>query len=231
MTQIMAVRGEFERIIKLGTSLEHAYNYFSDFSYVLPRLPEVDRIIRYRDGRYRMIFLADDGRGHAMGIVFDINHELAPSRHIKMISVPLSLEQLRSDKLMNAHSPLFPGEFQGEVLFQDKTSHVEVVYRAKLHIEIEVPRFLAFMPKNVLQGIGDALMRLKLHQVADGFANRVVADFGEWYTPYQEKRQRETEVQGSTTVEARVQNQTKAEVAPLINTVALPSTRPAGGLN
>lgn len=224
MMQMLAVRGQFERVIRLNTPVEHAYSYFTDFSYVLPRLPEIDRIIRYRDGRYRMIFSADDGRGHEMSIVFDIRHELEPNRSIKMRSVPLTLERLHSDKLISSNNPLFPGIFEGETLFVEQASHTEVIYRVNLFIEIEVPRFLQFMPKNVLQGIGDTLMRLKLHQVADGFANRVTADFGNWLEPYQAKKQLEasnSQLATQTQVEVKTET-TVEEVAPLIHSVVAP---------
>lgn len=217
MSEMLAVQGQFERIIRLETSLEHAYAYFTDFGYVLPRLPEISRILRYRDGRYRMIFMADDGRGHEMGIVFDIQHELEPGRHIKMVAVPLALEQLRKDQLNGSNSPLFPGLFNGEVLFAQHPGAIEVVYRVKLNIEIEVPRFLALMPKNVLQRIGDGLMRMKLHQVADGFANRVTVDFKEWVAP----RLREAVAVGKAQGEVQLQSQAKIEVK---SAIILPAT-------
>ena len=78
-------------------------------------------------------------------------------------------------------------------------------------------------------------MRMKLHQVADGFANRVVADFGEWFGPYQQKYQSEAAASGSTKVATQVTTKTQTAatetVAPLIETVTLPEIRSAIGLN
>jgi hypothetical protein len=76
--------------------------------------------------------------------------------------------------------PLFPGRFKGETLFHTRGKHIEVIYRAQLHIEIEVPRFLSFMPKKVVQQLGDGLMNLKLHKVGNGLAERMADDFIEW---------------------------------------------------
>ncbi|MEI6046366.1 MAG: DUF1997 domain-containing protein [Chloroflexota bacterium] len=181
--QCVAVQGDFERCIRLETELETAYAYFSDFSYVLPRLPEIDRVLHYSDGRYRMIFGADDGRGHDMGIVFDIRHEFLTDRHIKIHSVPLSTQDLHNDpRLANSKGPLFPGRFSGETLFHKRGNHIEVVYRAELHIEIEIPRFLSFMPRRVVQQLGDGLMNLKLHKVGNGLAERMASDFTEWHS-------------------------------------------------
>lgn len=180
--QCMAVQGEFERIIRLETEVETALAYFTDFNYVLPRLPEIERVLRYSDGRYRMVFTADDGRGHEMGVVFDIRHEIIENRQIKIHSIPLTENDLRNDSRMAQHhkGPLFPGRFSGETIFHQRGSQIEVLYRVQLHIEIEVPRFLNFMPKKVLQQLGDTLMKVKLHKVGDGLAERMAGDFGEW---------------------------------------------------
>ncbi len=182
MSNQMAVQGTFQRFMRLQTPLETAFAYFTDFNHILPRLPEIDRVMRYRDGHYRMIFMADDGRGHEMGIVFDIRHELVENRHIKMISLPVSLQELSGDKLSKGNSPLFPGHFNGEVIFSERANQIEIVYRVDLLIEIEVPRFLNFVPKPLMQKMGDSLMQLKLHNVGDGFADRLIGDFGEWHT-------------------------------------------------
>ncbi len=181
--QMVAVQGNFERFIRLDTEIDTAYSYFTDFNYVLPRLPEIERVLRYSDGRYRMIFSADDGRGHAMGIVFDIRHEMDANQHIKMLSVPVSEFDLKNDPRLvasKAKGPLFPGSFSGETLFHDRGRHIEVVYRAQINIEIEVPRFLQFMPRKVLQQLGETLMKVKLNKVSEGMAGRMEEDFGEW---------------------------------------------------
>lgn len=181
MAQYVAVQGDFERVILLQSTIETAFDYFTDFNFVLPRLPEIDRVMRYADGRYRMVFGADDGRGHEMGIVFDIRHELTDNRHIKIVSLPLSEEELHKDPRMNQNNgPLFPGRFSGETLFRERGQQIEVIYRARLAIEIEVPRFLSFMPRRVLQQIGDTMMNVKLHNVADGLAERLGSEFSDW---------------------------------------------------
>jgi hypothetical protein len=177
----MSVQGNFQRHMHLATHLEMAYAYFTDYNHILPRLPEVDRVMRYRDGRYRMIFMADDGRGHDMGVVFDIKHEVVENRMVKMVSIPVSPHELAGDRLAKGQAPLFPGLMNGEVLLNDRVGHVEVSYRLNLLIQIEVPGFLYFIPKPVLQKIGDGLMQYKLHSVGDGFAERLVDDFGDWH--------------------------------------------------
>ncbi|HEX2916073.1 MAG TPA: DUF1997 domain-containing protein [Chloroflexia bacterium] len=180
MLNLIGVQGNFQRLIKLETELETAYAYLTDFNHVLPRLPEVDRVLRYRDGRYRMIFSADDGRGHEMGVVFDIRHELVEHQHIKMISIPVSRQELSGDRMHKSKGPLFPGLFSGEVIFTERTDYIEITYRVDLLIEIEVPRFLNFMPHNVLQKLGDSLMQFKLHSIGDGFADKLASDFEGW---------------------------------------------------
>lgn len=184
MANQMSVQGNFQRFIRLETDLETAYTYFTDFKHVLPRLPEVERVMHYKDGRYRMIFGADDGRGHEMGVVFDIRHELDELRQIRMVSVPVSQQDI-GDKFSNKGGPLFAGMFSGEVVFTPGFNQVEVSYRVNLLVEIEVPRFLSFMPRNVLQKLGDSLMQFKLHSVGDGFAERLTGDFGDWCTQNQ----------------------------------------------
>ncbi len=176
----MSVQGKFQRFIRLQTPLETAFAYFTDFAYVLPRLPEIGRVLRYRDGRYRLIFMSDDGRGHEMGIVFDIRHEIVENRHVKMIAIPVNQHELTGDRASQGTAPLFPGLLNGEVILTERHGQIEVVYRLDLFIEIEVPRFLSFIPKPMLQKIGESLMQFKLHAVGDGFAERLTEDFVEW---------------------------------------------------
>ena len=180
MLNNLVVQGNFERLIRLKAPLEVAYTYFTDFGHILPRLPEIERVLRYKDGRYRMLFMADDGRGHEMGIVFDIRHELIENSHIRMISLPVSRQDLSGDQLSKGVGPMFPGMFSGEVIFTPKDDQIEIAYLVNIVVEVEVPRFLSFMPKTVLQKLGDSLMQLKLHNIGVGFADKLVDDFDEW---------------------------------------------------
>ncbi len=181
MVHYVAVQGDFERSIRLEEDLEVVYSYFTDFNFILPRLPEIERVLRYADNRYRMIFGADDGRGHELGIVFDIRHEMLENRHIKMVSLPVAQHDIQQDpRLQNSKGPLFPGKFSGETLFHQQPNHIEVIYRVRLEIEIEVPHFLNFLPKKMLQQIGDTMMKVKLSSVGDGMARRMSMDFQEW---------------------------------------------------
>jgi hypothetical protein len=180
MTNIMSVQGNFQRFIRLHTHQDLAFAYFTDFNHILPRLPEVDRVLRYKDGRYRMIFMADDGRGHEMGVVFDIRHETIHNRVVKMISVPIDPQDLNK-KTAAGEPPLFPGKMSGEVVLRQQVGHVEVIYQLELLIEIDVPGFLSFIPKPVLQKIGDSLMKYKMHAIGDGYADRMVEEYQDWH--------------------------------------------------
>ncbi len=186
MSELMGVKGHFHRVIKLDTSVEAACAYFMDFNHVLPRLPEVDRVLRYKDGRYRMIFMSDDGRGHEMGVVFDIRQEVLENRHVRMLPIPISRQELAGSPLAT-NAPLFPGTFNGETTFIQRDNHCEVVYKAALQIEIEVPRFLNFIPRNMLQKMGDGMMNFKLTAVGEGLGRNTPTDFKQWYKTNEEK--------------------------------------------
>ncbi len=186
MANSLVVQGKFQRLIRLNTPLEVAFTYFTDFGYVLPRLPEIERVMRFKDGRYRMLFMADDGRGHEMGIVFDIRHEVKENSHIKMVALPVSRQDLSGDGLSKGPGPLFPGLFSGEVIFTENGDQIEVAYIVNLVVEIEVPRFLSFMPRPVLHKLGDSLMQLKLHSIGNGFADNLLADFSTWFNRHQQ---------------------------------------------
>jgi hypothetical protein len=214
MSNIIAVQGNFHRNILLNTEIEHAYSYFTDFNFVLPRLPEVGRILRFKDGRYRMIFTADDGRGHDMGIVFDIRHELIENKHVKVVPIPLSHDQIKHDKSLGK-GPFFPGLFSSDTILHLRRDHIEVNYKLQMQIEVEVPNFLRFMPLGVLQKIGETLMHMKLNTVAAGFVQRLPEDFNEWYS----LKQAETESLAKITVVTREENgtattQVKSNVLP-----------------
>jgi Protein of unknown function (DUF1997) len=214
MSNVISVQGQFHKDILLKTEIEHAYSYFTDFNFVLPRLPEIGRILRYRDGRYRMIFSADDGRGHDMGIVFDIRHELVENKHVKVVPLPLTHAQIRNDKTLGK-GPFFPGLFSSDTILHLRRDHIEVNYKLQLQIEVEVPNFLRFMPLGMLQKIGETLMHMKLGSVADGFIQRLPEDFNEWYS----LRQTEVEDLDQITVVTRNENgeaisQVKSNVLP-----------------
>ncbi len=187
MANQMVVQGNFQRFIRLQTPLPVAYTYFTDFNHVLPRLPEIERVMRFRDGRYRMIFGADDGRGHQMSIVFDIRHELVENQHIKIVSLPVSRQDLSEDSNMHGVGPLFGGMFNGEVVFTQRADRIDIGYSVNLVVEVEVPRFLSFIPRPVLQKLGESLMQLKLHNIGDGFAERLTNDFEEWCLTHSER--------------------------------------------
>jgi hypothetical protein len=179
MSDKVGVTGQFQKTLRLEAPLELVYGYFTDFNFVLPRLPEIDRVLRYKDGRYRMIFAADDGRGHEMGVVFDVRHEMEACKHVKTIPVPVRKEDLKSDPMSNS-GPLFPGTFAGETILLEKGNHVEVLYKATLHIDVEVPRFLSFLPTNMLHKMGDSLMNFKLNSVGEGLTRTMHGDFKLW---------------------------------------------------
>ena len=188
----LTIRGEFERLIPLHTDVAAAYSYFTDFGRVLARLPELERLVRYKDGRYRLVFDADDGRGHAMTCLFDIRHELIENESIRILPVPINPAEVEAMNRTNnpgfapgKHDPngkyVFSGLFAGETRFHHnaRTNTAEITYNAGITLELEVPAFLAFLPQPVLHRVGDGLMTLKLKRVTEGFARNVQRDFQE----------------------------------------------------
>ncbi|MEI7557037.1 DUF1997 domain-containing protein [Candidatus Chlorohelix sp.] len=179
MGDLVGVSGDFRRIIRLDAPVEVVYNYFTDFSYVLPRLPEVNRVLHFKDGRYRMIFSADDGRGHDMGVVFDVRHEVVENHIVKMVPVPINPHELKKSMGPNV-GVMFPGSFGGEATLKQHSNHCEIIYKVNLKIDIEVPQFLSFLPMPMLRKMGDGLMSLKLNKVGEGMSQNVPSDFKHW---------------------------------------------------
>ena len=126
-----------------------------------------------------MIFMTDDGRGHEMGVVFDVRHEAEENHRVKMLPIPLTFEELKNDNHIG-DGAFFTGTFTGEATFHDKKHYCEIVYRVTLNIEVEVPRFLNFIPQTMLQKMGEGLMGMKLNAVGEGMSRNVPQDFDEW---------------------------------------------------
>jgi Protein of unknown function (DUF1997) len=179
MTNYLAVRGSFQRMMRLQTASEGAFAYMTDLRHVLPRLPDIERVQRFKDDRYRLFFATDDGRGHTMSIVFDTRYEFTPCQQMRIIALPIAQQEL-ADENVGGGRPAFGGLFEGEIIFNERAALTEITYRLDILVEIEVPRFLNFIPHGALQRIGDGLMQLKARNIGDGFTHRLTNDYPNW---------------------------------------------------
>ena len=76
MSHIMEVEGVFSRLFKIEAPIESVYAFITDMDYILPRMPEVERVELLTDGRYRMFYSAEVASGHKMDVVFYIKLSL-----------------------------------------------------------------------------------------------------------------------------------------------------------
>lgn len=182
MTNTLRLAGQLEQLIRLETPLENAYAYFSDFGNIVGLFPGIERIMHFRDDRYRLIFAADDERGHEAGIVFDVRCEQELNQVIKVLPVPTSAANLDQIELKHKKLELFfPGQFSSELYFERCGRETKISYRVELLIEFEIPKFLKFIPKKALQNMGDSLMQKKMRSTTSRLAENINQDFWQWF--------------------------------------------------
>lgn len=175
----LVFQSQFERKIILAGHPADAFDYFSDPKNFIGLFPGVERVMHFKDGRYRMVVAAEKQYGIEAGLLLDIRFEFEGKDIVKV--VPLEVSSEVAAELKPAHmTMLVPGLFGSDFHFVQHGSQTEVSHQLKLVIDFEMPGILKMIPKKMLENTGQSIMQKKMQQISENFANNLVADFEEW---------------------------------------------------
>lgn len=165
--------GQAVHMFRFGAPLDLAYEYFLDVPAVFRLLPDALDVYSYAPNRYRLTVGANDGHGHSMAAIFDLQAEFEPGRWVRVYPAedgpPVELAGL-----------VFAGALAAEAVFLPEGRRTSVEYAVDIEMSIPVPGVLNLMPQQFLQTLGEKAMSFKMTQMIDGFTRSITEDFHSW---------------------------------------------------
>lgn len=171
--QFIDLGGQAVHVFNFATPLPVAYAYFLDVPAVFRLLPDMLEIKPYSSDCYRLVIGANDGYGHTMAAIFDMQvvceHEQA-----------LRIGPASNPPPINLSGMVFRGDLWADALFTPCAQYTKVDYAVEIALSIPVPPMLRVMPQGFLQALGEKGMAFKMSQMINGFTNSIKSDFQRW---------------------------------------------------
>lgn len=168
--------GQAMHIFRFAGPVDLAYEYFCDVPAVFRLLPDALSCHAYGPDHYRLVVGADDGHGHAMAAIFDLQAFHEPGQAIRLLPA-------KNGPPPNLPGVTFPGSLAAEAVFYPDRDATSVEYMVEIDLSIPVPGVLNLMPTSLLQSIGERAMEYKMGQMIGGFTRGISDDFHAWATP------------------------------------------------
>lgn len=165
--------GQVLHVFRFGAPVDLAFEYFLDVPAVFRLLPDALDVFPYGPNRYRLIVGADDGHGHAMAAIFDLQAELDHNRAIRVFPA-------FDGPAVETDAAIFAGSLAAEAVFFDEGERSCVEYAVNIEMSIPIPRVLNMMPHKLLQSIGEKAMEFKMSRMINGFTRGITDDFHTW---------------------------------------------------
>jgi hypothetical protein len=164
------VGGRIGHLFQFPVTRQVAYDYFADIGAIFTMLPDVQEVLEFGNGRYRIIVGAADGHGHSMTALFDIEAIGEPGAAIYV-------QPFAGAPAWKGRGLSFRGDLWAEALFSDRSPGANVQYSVEMLLNIPLPPVFQLMPRAILQTISDTAVALKMRQMISGFVRDVTTDF------------------------------------------------------
>jgi carbon monoxide dehydrogenase subunit G len=175
----MEVDGVFHKIFRIEAPIEAVIAFVSDYKYTLPRMPQVERVLKYPNDRYRMFYSADVVSGFKMYILFDITPDMPAENKLNFVPIPISKEDLINART-SGYPSLHSGKFSAKASFAEVGNYTEIDYRAEITLQVEVPNFLRVLPLKALFKMGSGILSHKMDSIGDDMAESLPHEYEKW---------------------------------------------------
>ena len=175
---MITISGAAKLTFTLPTDIDTAFTYFADLSRVIGFLPRIQFVEAFDDNFLRLCYASRELNAYDVKIYCDALTEVDYANYAIRISPQAGAKPIKS--VATLHGATAMGTYQSESYFFAAGAQTRLEYHIQLHAELPKPWALKMVPDTFMNSIAGNISRHRIHEIADGFIERSLADLPEW---------------------------------------------------
>lgn len=181
---MIRIAGSVARTFTFPADLPATRAYFTDYAHIFSQLPHIRKIKTYGPGQFRMLYHTTELNIYDVKIYCDLQARYDEARQALIVQ-PLSRAAPVKARV-TLKSLAGQGWYSSESSLTETGGQTQVHYRLRLEAALPKPFGLSMVPDSVLNRIAHSITLYRIHEIADGFVERSLAD----YQRYRPRRRR-----------------------------------------
>lgn len=175
---MITISGATKLTFTLPTDIDTAFTYFADLRRVIGFLPRIQFVEAFGDNFLRLCYANRELNAYDVKIYCDALTEIDYANYVIRISPQSGPKPIKPQTTFHAVATM--GTYQSESYFFAEGARTRLEYHIQLHAELPKPWALKMVPDTFMNSIAGNISRHRIHEIADGFIERSLADLPEW---------------------------------------------------
>ena len=175
---MITISGATKLTFTLPTDIDTAFSYFADLRRVIRFLPRIQFIRDFDENFLRLCYVSHELNAYDIKIFCDAATEIDYANYAIRISPQPGPEPIKPKATLHGASTM--GTYQSESYFFVEGEQTRLEYHIQLHAELPKPWSLKMVPDTFMNSIAGNISQHRIHEIADGFIERSLADLPRW---------------------------------------------------
>jgi hypothetical protein len=173
---MIRIAGSVARSFTFPADLPTTRAYFTDYAHVFGQLPHIRRVKTYAPGQFRMLYHTTELSLYEVKIYCDLQTRFDRARQTLVVTPLHDHAPIKSKVTLK--SLVAQGLYSSESVLEEAGHHTQIHYTLTLSAALPKPFGLSMMPDRVLDRIAHSITVWRIHEIADGFIEKTIVDFG-----------------------------------------------------
>lgn len=173
------VAGTIRRAYLFPADRPTAFAYYRDLGRLLQYLPHIQLIHDYGNHEFRVLYETVEMGTYHVRIFADVKATLDNDNWIFRVSTLTGT--LKEPPKSGLNWATAHGTFTSEHFFYEAGDDTQIEYVLRLKAELPTPLGLRLMPARAIEGIAENIVSRRMREISDGFIERSIAAFPDWF--------------------------------------------------
>ncbi len=175
---MITISGTKTLTFTLPTDIDTAFTYFMDLRRVIGFLPRIEFVRQFEPNFLRMCYVSRELNAYTIKIYCDVLAEIDRSNYIIRMSPRAGPKPVKAKATFHAASA--QGIYSSESHFFAEGEQTRLEYHINLMAELPKPWALKMVPDSFMSSIASNISRHRIHEIANGFIARSLAELPAW---------------------------------------------------
>ena len=175
---MITISGATKLTFTIPTDIDTAFAYFADLRRVIGFLPRIQFVRDFDENFLRMCFTSRELNAYDIKIYCDAFTKIDYANYAIHISPQAGPKPVKPKASFQSASTL--GIYQSESYFFVEGDQTRLEYHIQLTADLPKPWALAMVPDGLMNSIAGSISRHRIHEIANGFIDRSLADLPAW---------------------------------------------------
>lgn len=172
---MIEIAGGVQRAFTFPADLAATRAYFSDFRRVAGLLPHIRLVRAHGADEFRVLYRTLELGLYDVRIYCDLRAQFDPRHSVLRVTAASGYPPVKARVTLTSLTA--HGRYQSTSTFLAAGGETQVIYRLTLNARLPKPLGLQLISDRALERIAHSIVMRRIHEIADGFVERSLADF------------------------------------------------------